>query len=204
MIGTDDSVDISKALDTLSHGGIILSPTDTVWGLVCDFESAEAISRVFEIKKGKPRPVVVLCDNFHCLDQIEIQFTPIAKKIAGCFWPGPVTLVLKSNSRRISCVSGENNTIGVRIPDCVDLKELIRGFGKPLAATSANYIGQKPPRLQSEIPGDIISKVGFTWGFKITPSGVASTVIDCTSAKLIIIRQGEISLEDIQRALGDL
>jgi L-threonylcarbamoyladenylate synthase len=112
-------------------------------------------------------------------------------------------LVLKSNSRRIFCVSGENNTIGVRIPDCVDLKELIGGFGKPLAATSANYISQKPPRLLSEIPADIVSKVDFTCGFKVTPSGIASTVVDCTSDKVNIIRQGEISFEDIQRFLGD-
>ena len=203
MIRTDDSIDLGKALDILNHGGIVLSPTDTVWGLMCDFEGAAAINRIFEIKKSKPRPVAVLCDNFGRLDQIDIQFTAVAKRIAECFWPGPITLVLKSNSKRICCVSGENNAIGVRIPDCADLIELIGDFGKPLAATSANHIGQNPPRELNEIPDDIISKVDFTCELKVTPSGLASTVVDCTSDKVSIIRQGEISLKDIQRVLDN-
>jgi L-threonylcarbamoyladenylate synthase len=202
MKRTDNSIDISKALDILKGGGVILSSTDTVWGLMCDFENIKAVSRIFKMKKSEPRPMAVLCDNFKCLEQLEVHFTAIARRIADHFWPGPITLVLKSDSHRIGCVSKENNTIGVRFPDCRDLKELIRDFGKPLAATSANYVGQKPPRLFSEIPDDVISEADFTCEFNIKPSGISSTVIDCASDKLKLIRRGAVTYKDIQRVLG--
>ncbi len=202
MIKTDDSADLSKAVNILRRGGVILSPTDTVWGLMCDFENAKAVGRIFKIKKSKPRPIAVLCDNFERIEQLEICFTTIGRRIAEYFWPGPITIVLKSNSRRIGYVSGENNTIGIRVPDCFDLKELIRDFGKPLAATSANYAGQNPPRLLSEIPTEVVSKTDFIYEFNIKPSGVNSTVIDCVSDNFKLIRQGAVTREDIQKVLG--
>ena len=86
MIDTKRVSDIKTALETLRHGGILLSPTDTVWGLMCDFENAEAISAIHKLKKSSPKPMAVLVDSVDRLNELQVRFTGLAQKLAAAYW----------------------------------------------------------------------------------------------------------------------
>jgi len=197
MIDVDRVVDIKKAVEILKHDGVLLAPTDTVWALMCDYESKEALTAIFKLKKTKPRPVAVLCESLESIEKLQVRFTPVAQKIAGIFWPGPLTLVLNSSSKNVFHIAGANNSIGVRIPDSNELINLINLYGKPIAATSANISRQLPPKTYDDVPGFMKKQIAYTCKFDIIPSGKASTVVDCASDKLLLIRKGAVSFDRI-------
>jgi len=181
LTDTDNLDDLGKAAAIIQQGGIILAPTDTVWGLMCSYESTEAVASILKIKKSPSKPVAILSDSIGSIEKLRIELNSNARNIASSYWPGPLTL---------------------RIPDSAELRELIKLAGKPLAATSANISGQKQPRKFDDIPDDITINADYICKFDIVPSGIASTVIDCTSEKLKIIREGAISLEKLEKAMN--
>jgi L-threonylcarbamoyladenylate synthase len=192
---------LASAVNSLKNGGVILAPTDTVWGLICDFENAEAIEKMLKLKHSKPRPIALLCSNWRNLDEFGLAMPDYAIKLAEKFWPGAMTLVLGSTTRRIQYVAGSENSIGIRMPDAGDLLELINEFSKPVAATSANFMGETTAMNFEDIPEDITAGVDYICEMQIKPSGKASMVIDCTGPSFKLIRQGEISSRDIEQAL---
>jgi tRNA threonylcarbamoyl adenosine modification protein (Sua5/YciO/YrdC/YwlC family) len=195
-------VDILKSIiSVLKKGGVILAPTDTVWGLMCDFESQSALDKILRLKHSRSRPIALLYDDWRKLELSGCIIPEYAAKLAIKFWPGAMTLVLRSTSSRIHYVSGSDGSIGIRIPNVAGLLELIREFGKPLAATSANFTGQNAAAILSQIPDEIKNGVDAIYDLKIKSSGMASTVIDCTGESYKIIRQGDINIEDIDKAI---
>jgi L-threonylcarbamoyladenylate synthase len=201
VIGVKNQERILVAVKTIKKGGVVLMPTDTVWGLLCDFENPSAIKKIFYLKRTAPRPIALLCSKIEDLADLGIEWPDDAKKIADKLWPGPLTIILKSSSRRVDLVAGGEGTIGIRIPDSKVLRNMIDSFGKPVAATSANYSGRPDAALFANIPTEISSSVDFIFECDITPSGAASTVIDCTSTRYKIIREGKISQAEIDRIL---
>ena len=200
MIASDRAEIISKAVEVLNQGGIVLAPTDTVWGLMCDYSSEEAVQSLFAIKNSPNKPVALLMSSPEMLEQLNVELPPIVKEISASLWPGPLTLIFKSGLESIGHIAGQSNSVGVRVPDADDLRELIKAFGKPLAASSANISGQKQPTNFDDIPDEITMNADFICKFDIEPSGVSSTVVDCTSEKFIILREGEITLEKLEKA----
>jgi L-threonylcarbamoyladenylate synthase len=192
---------LASAIQSLEKGGVILAPTDTVWGLICDFENARAVEKMLKLKRSNPRPIALLCSDWRNLDEFGLSMPDYAIRLAEAFWPGAMTLVLRSNARRIQFVAGSENSIGIRMPDAGYLLELISEFGKPVAATSANFTGETAATNFDEIPKDITVGVDYICEMQVTPSGKSSTVIDCTGPSFKLIRQGEINLRDIEQAL---
>jgi tRNA threonylcarbamoyl adenosine modification protein (Sua5/YciO/YrdC/YwlC family) len=192
---------IAAAVKKLRKGGVILAPTDTVWGLMCDFENLQAVQKMLILKRADFRPIALLCSDWLKLESLNLKMSDYAKKLADNIWPGAMTLILKSSSPRIGYVAGEGNTIGIRVPDSFELYDLIEEFGKPLAATSANLTGQPDAVDFNDIPEEIKAGVDYIFRAKIVPSGMASTVVDCTGPNFKIVRQGEISLREIEQAL---
>ena len=203
MIDTDHIVDVNKAIETLKYGGILLSPTDTVWGLMCDFENTEAVSSIFTIKKSHPKPMAILVSSLESINSLQIQFTAAAQIIANAYWPGPITLVMKSDSDIISPIIGTNNSVGVRMPDSEELLKFIELYGKPIAATSANIAGQPPPKAFDDISESIRKQADYISYFNIYPSGINSTVIDCTTESIELIREGSVSFKEVQHLVGN-
>ncbi|MCD6162544.1 MAG: threonylcarbamoyl-AMP synthase [candidate division Zixibacteria bacterium] len=203
MKGADYNNCIEKAVDVLAKGGIILVPTDTVWGLMCDCENIDAIDSIFKMKKSKIKPLAVLCDSLECIENLDVELSTDAKAIIDAFWPGMLTIILKSRSDRFRYVMGSKKSIGVRIPNSQELTGLIRQYGKPLAATSANISGWSPPRTIEDIPDYIQSKVDYICRFNINPSGNASTVINCVSGEVKLIREGIIKFKNILQITGN-
>ena len=191
------AVEMEKAVDVLQAGGILLAPTDTVWGMMCDFKNADTLASIFKIKKSEPKPTAILCDSLERLDMLQLELSPSIEKLMQTFWPGPLTIILSSRLADISHIAGDKNSLGIRLPDAADLRSLIRLFGRPVAATSANLSGEPAPQSLDKVPDEIIANVDYICRFKDEPSGEASTVIDCTGEKIHVIREGLIRLEDL-------
>jgi L-threonylcarbamoyladenylate synthase len=202
MIDHDTIELIEKAVETLKQGGIILAPTDTVWGLMCDFSNEEAVASIYAIKKSRLKPLAILVDSLESIEKLDVEMSLNARTIAEAYWPGPLTLIFKSGHEGIKHIAGEHNSIGVRIPDNEELREMIKWFGSPVAATSANISGQGQPHNFEDIPDEITTSADLICRFPAETKGMASTVVDCTGEVFKIIREGEISMDKLQQAVS--
>lgn len=191
------TADMAKAVEVLRAGGILLAPTDTVWGLMCDFKNADALDSIFKIKKSGPRPTAVLSDSIESLKVLQLELSSGVLKLMQSFWPGPLTIILRSRLADVGHIAGSDNSLGIRIPDAAKLRSLIRLFGRPVAATSANLAGAPAQRSLDAVSDEIIANVDYICRFADEPSGEASTVIDCTGEKISVLREGFIRLEEL-------
>jgi L-threonylcarbamoyladenylate synthase len=174
---------LARAAEILRSGGVIAFPTDTVYGLA---EDAAARRRIYAIKqRPADRRLILMADRAQLLEAW-VEFDDRALRLAGRFWPGGLTLVLRARSG--------GGTIGVRVPDHPVALELLRAVGRALATTSANLSGS-PPALEAEaaaLPGlDAVLDGGPAAG------GQPSTLVDLTAPDPLILRRGPLRLRDL-------
>jgi len=179
---------VERAVQVLRRDGIIVYPTDTVYGLGGDAFSDDAVLRVFEAKMrplGKPISVAVSDTEMLCAIAVVDDFS---LDFIGRFLPGPVTIILESRSCIPDLITGGTGRVGVRIPAHDLALEIIRGLDAPITATSANISGEKDPASPEEVrvPYDLLVKGG-------TLSGLPSTVVDLMERR--IIRRGTLDEE---------
>lgn len=190
---------ITEMAEILKNNGVISVPTDTVYGLCARFDTIEAQEHLRDIKKrpqDKAFPIMC-CDA----EQIRtIAFTDdIAEKIIRIFMPGPVTLILKKHPEIPAYVNGGMDTIAVRMASSKALAKLIRELGCPVFMTSANLSGEKTCETLDEIEAACPGLDGMMSGE--TQFNEASTIIDLSSEKIRIVREGPVKMEDIKHAL---
>ena len=194
---------IEKAAETLKQGGIILAPTDTVWGLICDYANEQAVASIYAMKKSPPKPIAVLVSSLDMAARLKVGMSRYVEALARAYWPGGLTLIFKSEDEHIKHIAGENNSIGIRLPASDNLQALIEEFGHPVAATSANISGAGQPYSFDDIPDEITMNADYICQFDTETSGIASTVVDCTGDVFRIIREGEISQEQLEKVVAD-
>ncbi|WP_025725083.1 L-threonylcarbamoyladenylate synthase [Acholeplasma granularum] len=178
---------------------IIIFPTDTVYGMGTPYLNKEGLKKIYEIKgRDFNKPIAVLVSNIDQVKQIGLMDESI-EIILQNFWPGALTIILNSTPQYFE-VSGEK-TIGVRMPNHPLALELIEKLG-PLKTTSVNQSNEAPLNdyeLILKTYGHLVDKV-YPNDLKLTET--SSTVIDFTKEELIIIRQGDVTLKDIQNVLN--
>ena len=192
---------IKTAGEILLKGGIIAFPTDTVYGLGSSVFDPAGIEKLF-IAKGRDfnKAIAVLISNLSQLDLLTGDFNPSAHKLATRFWPGALTLVVKKLPSLPDILS-PTSTIGIRMPDSEFTRNLISMTGS-LATTSANLAGGKNPLTAQDVLDQLDGRIDLLIDGGKCPGGVPSTVVDCTQSKLVVLRQGSISEEDIQKTLS--
>ncbi len=184
---------ITSVVKTLSRGGIVIYPTDTVYGMGCDIKHGKAIEKIARIKGVSPRNPS-LSFIFSDISQISEYTRPIENPIFKLLkrnLPGPFTFILKANNLAPKLFKGQKKTIGIRIPDCTIIREIVRELGRPVLSTSIHdedeileyttdpeLIHEKYQKL-----ADIVINGGFG-------KNEASTIVDCTGDELEILRQG--------------
>jgi len=174
---------IEKAVSVLSHDGLIVYPTDTIYGLGADALSEEAIHKVYEAKKRPPgMPVSIAVSDFEMLAAVG-RVEPWMLKFIETFLPGPVTVILKARNCIPDVLTGGTGLIGVRIPANDIALRIIECFDAPITATSANVHGGNDPKTRDEVtvPYEL-----FIDGGRLP--GTPSTVIDLVAKN--IIRRG--------------
>ena len=191
----------SELAEILKNDGVISVPTDTVYGICARISSKEAHDNLVKIKNrpnGKLFPVM-------CADEEQIKSIAIVNKKAEClirkFMPGPITLVLFKCSEVPEYVNGGGATIAVRMATSKPIEELIKKTGSPIFMSSANQSGEPTCTSLDEIEKACPTLNGMMEGE--VSFGKASTIIDCTSDTLKILRNGPISMEQILKAINN-
>ena len=188
-----DHAQITEIVRVLKRDGVIVFPTETFYGLGACCYSASAVNKVYALKeRDKHKPLSVVNADLKMLADIVSHIPPVFEKIAGEFWPGPLTIVMEAGSRLPSSRLGPQNTIGVRLPGHVWLRELIRTAGFPLTATSANLTGGKEISQPGDAVNIFMGKVDMILDAGPTKGGLPSTVLDLTQDEPVILREGAI------------
>ena len=192
---------IRKAAVIIRLGGVVIYPTDTVYGLGCDPANVDATRRICEIKGRADKPLPLVCSDLETARRI-VEFNPIAERLAEHFWPGPLTMVLPARVDYPIWVTHGARTLGVRVPDHQVARRLAKLSGGVIVSTSANKSGDPPPKTAQEAAEQIGEEVDLILDAGPAPLRQPSTVIDLSGDELWIIRPGPIRAEDIKRALG--
>lgn len=170
--------DIKKACEALKNGGIILYPTDTIWGIGCDATNAEAVKRVYEIKqRSDSKSMLVLMDNPTKLQQYINDVPDIAWDLIE-LTDKPLTIIYNGAKNLAQNLIAEDGSIGIRITDELFSRELCKQFRKPIVSTSANISGEPSPAVFKEISNEIKNSVDYIVSFrqsdnkKVAPSSI--------------------------------
>ena len=195
--------EIKDSANVVSNGGIIIYPTDTLYGLGADILNEESLLRIYDIK-GRPNDMAlpVLVSGWEMVRSISSEVNVIGEKLAARFWPGQLTLVIRANDNLSTILTGGRGTIAVRQPDHWIAQQIIEQVGNPIVGTSANLSGSPDLVEASDLApelGHLVDRI-ITCGLK--PFGVGSTVVDITGEQPKLLRETSISIEDIQSALG--
>ena len=192
--------EIEKGVRILQQGGVIVYPTDTVYGLGADAFNSTAVERIYEIKnRPKHRQFPLLIADVERLATLAEPIPEIAWFLARRFWPGGLTLVLpKTDSLPAYLVPGP--TIAVRVPNHSVCLALIQHLGNPIIGTSANVSGQPAALTVEEVGQQLGEKIDFVINGGKCPGGKESTVVDVTHESPIILRQGIIPSYEIDKA----
>ena len=190
---------VDEMAQILKNDGVISIPTDTVFGICASINSKIAYSKLIKVKRrplNKAFPV--MCSNIEQIKSIAIV-DEIAEKLIKTFMPGPITLVLKKSSTLPEYVTNGKDTIAVRMASSKTIEELITKIGSPLFMTSANQSGQPECINLDEIEKACPSLDGMMEGEVFYSMG--STIVDCTSKEIKILREGPISFEEINHLI---
>ena len=192
---------ILTASRIVGRGGLVVYPTDTVYGLGCDPFNVTAVKRVFRVKGEREKPLPILASSIDHVEKIA-SLSPKAEKIARRFWPGPLTIIVPKKPKLPQVVTCNLNSVGVRVPNHAVALQLIHLSNGLLVGTSANKTGEKPPQTAHEAARQLGEEVDVVLDGGPATLGVPSTVADLTSKKLRILREGPISFKEISDVLS--
>lgn len=200
ILPINDPQALATALDILTGGGLVVFPTDTVYGLGALAFDEIAVGQLYDVKeRGMDKAIPVLIGDFSHLERVSAGVNSMSEKLAKHFWPGALTIVVPRNPSIPDAVT-QLPTVGVRMPKFGPTQELLRLTG-PLAVTSANISGKGSPSTAPGVDAQLGGRVPLILDGGVTPGGMPSTVVDCTGGKPVILREGPISLEEILQAL---
>ena len=188
----DDQKQVNEAIGVLKSGGVIVFPTDTVWGVGALVSHDGGLHRLYDIKRREAnKPTAILVPSYSVAQKYGI-FSDRAHELAEKFWPGRLTLVVHARGRKVPhVVRGGSNTVGLRSPRHNLVLGLLRELGEGLVTASANFSGHPAPQTRSEIEPDFLGEVDYV--LKGEAGGrSASTVVDVSGENLVLLREGPV------------
>ncbi len=205
IVGTDAS-SLDEAARILLAGGLVAVPTETVYGLAADATNGAAVAAIFTAK-GRPafNPLICHVASLEMAEQLA-HFSPLARRLAERFWPGPLTLVLP---RKPDCAVHDLATaglpsIGLRMPQHIATLEIISRVGRPLAAPSANPSEQLSPTTAAHVAAGLGARIDLIVDGGAANAGVESTIIAPGESQAVMLRPGAIARADIELFTGPL
>jgi len=207
MMNASHTDQIALAASVLCGGGLVVFPTETVYGLGADALNASAVELVFAVK-GRParNPLIVHVADQAMAETIVSEWPDQARTLAARFWPGPLTIVVARAMNVPDVVTGGGSTVGVRCPDHPVALDLIRAFGGPIVGPSANRSGMVSPTTAAHVREDFSAELdrGELMLLDGGPCrrGIESTVVSVIADSVKILRRGLITPEEIATTLG--
>lgn len=197
---------IEKAANILKNGGLVGIPTETVYGLAADALNGRAVAKIFAAK-GRPadNPLIVHIADFSDIERFNLvsEIPDSARLLAGIFWPGPLTIIMKKSDVIPDEVSAGLDTVAVRFPSHRAANEIIRRSGTVLAAPSANISGSPSPTTAQHVLNDMNGKIDAVLDGGACGVGVESTVITLAESTPRVLRPGGVTVEQLREVLGD-
>lgn len=194
---------IRNAAAIVSRGGVIAYPTETIYGLGADATNEQAILRIFEIKgRNFSNPISVIIgrpDDVHPLVRI---IPETAQQLMDAFWPGPLTIVFEAADCISPLLTANTGKIGIRLSGYDGARRIARAAGKPLTATSANLAGAPECETPDQVLRQIGDRIDAVIDLGKTGGMIASTVIDASGTRPMLLREGGITREEILRRTG--
>ncbi|HEX7053244.1 MAG TPA: L-threonylcarbamoyladenylate synthase [Burkholderiales bacterium] len=194
--------EVRRAAEILRRGGLVAFPTETVYGLGADASSAAAIERLYRVK-GRPagHPVIV---HFASADEAFRWAREVpegARLLAERFWPGPLTLILKRSPLAKDFVTGAQDNVGLRVPSHPVAQDLLKTFGKGIAAPSANRFGRVSPTTARHVREDLGDDADLILEGGPTEVGIESTIVDFSGGAPVLLRPGHIARSELEEIL---
>ena len=181
----------------LKNDAVGAIPTETLYGLAGNPFSEKVLKKIFSIKKREEKkPILVLISDVSQLDLFVSEIPEVAKKLIKRFWPGPLTIVFPAKKHLSPLLTGNTQTIGIRLSSSELVKKLINYFGLPITGTSANPSGCKKPLNPDEIK-KFLPEIDFLIDAGEVKNTLPSTVVSVVGNELKVIREGAIPVEEI-------
>lgn len=192
---------MTDVVNTIKNGGLVIMPTDTIYGIVGDATNEDVIKKVFELKKRDgSKAMLMLVSDIDMLNEYVQCIADNEKKLINAFWPGPLTIIFKKKNVS-DLLTGGLDTVGIRCPNDDRLLDIIRKLDKPILSTSVNVSGNTQATSIELIDENILNNVDFVLDNGVCDK-VASTIV-IIEDELKVLREGEIKELDIVNALKD-
>ena len=193
-----DAAGLAAAVTALASGYLVGLPTETVYGLAGDAYDPRAVARIFAAK-GRPadNPLIVHIAAPDQLDRVAARVTPLARRLAATFWPGPLTLVVDAAASVPAATRGGLSTVAVRLPDHPVAATLLERVPNPLAAPSGNRSGRPSPTRAEHVAAELGGAVALVLDGGPCPVGVESTVVDVRGRVPVVLREGTVTREQL-------
>lgn len=207
-INLKDKHDLNKLIrpaEVLNSGGLVLMPTETVYGIGANALDENAVKRIFEVKGRKSdNPLIVHISNIGMLKDFVEDVNKIEQKLINEFWPGPLTIVFKKKKVIPDVVTANLNTVAIRMPSNIIARMLIEYSNVPVAAPSANVSGKPSGTNVKDVLKEFDGKVDYIIDGGDSDIGLESTVVKVIDNKVHILRPGKITAEEISGLVGEV
>ena len=194
---------IGAAVEVLANGGVAAIPTDTLYGLAASAFDESAVLKVYELK-GRPEGMALPLllseaeDVRVCAEDVpEAAWTLMER-----FWPGALTLVVRKRATVPDIVTAGLDTVALRVPDHPVARAIAKTLGAPITGTSANLSGRPGITNAADVRREFGDTIDFVLDGGEAPGGVASTIVDVSDGELRVLREGAVSKDEIEAALG--
>jgi L-threonylcarbamoyladenylate synthase len=205
MIIDGSKENIRKAADEILAGELVAFPTETVYGLGADGLNPTAVAKIFEAKNRPSfNPLILHITSRDQLKELVVIENDKVYELINNFWPGPLTLVLPKKDIVPEIVTAGNSTVAVRMPQHPIAKALIEACEKPIAAPSANQFGFLSPTTAEHVEKQLGDKVNIILDGGKSDVGVESTIVEVTENKIILLRHGGISIEELREVCAEV
>lgn len=201
----NDYTKLEKVAQIIKNGGLVLFPTETVYGLGANGLDENAVKKIYIAKgRNENNPINLLVSNMEMINNIAKDISDLEYKLMESFFPGPFTIILKKKSIVPSIVTANGDTVGVRMPSGIIAKELVELAGVPIAAPSANISGKPCGTNFNDIYNDFKDKVDYMIDGGDSSIGIESTIVKVIDNIPHILRPGSITDEQIEKIAGTI
>jgi L-threonylcarbamoyladenylate synthase len=189
--------------DILDGDGVMAYPTETFYGLGVLALSEKAIEKVYRLKeRERGKPLSVIISDLAMAEKIAASLPPLFRLLAGEFWPGPLTLIVRAKPLFPSNLLGRDRSLAMRVPAVSWIRDLVRHLGAPITATSANISGQREISTSDDVIAAFQGTVDLIIDGGRTPGGRPSTIVDLAGARPLILRPGAVPASALWKYLS--
>lgn len=199
-----DLEELKEPAKVIRNGGIVIFPTETVYGIGTNGFDEKSIKKIYELKRrDSNKPISLLVSNMEMVEMVAKDISDLEYKLMRKFWPGPFTIILKKKSIVPDILTSNGDTVGVRMPSGEIAKKLIEYAEVPIAAPSANISGKPSGTDINDIMKDFEGKVDCIIDNGISELGVASTIVKVVDNIPYVLREGIITKEQIEEVVNN-